>query len=131
MTHAGSTVCWGLPAVCIALDADIGGFVWQTSLFRYHVRPSALLSVLQAAGVAAGAAAALVPHATRDAAIAALQESLTDLNNDNLRLLREAGLSDEVRGSMASGAICTTPSTTAQGQRRVLVVGQHPKGCCQ
>jgi hypothetical protein len=55
-----------------------------------------LLSVLQAAGVAAGAAAALVPRATRDAAIAALQESLTDLNNDNLRLLREAGLSDEV-----------------------------------
>lgn len=63
---------------------------------RYHVRPSALLSVLQAAGVAAGAAAALVPSTTRDAAIAALQESLTDLNNDNLRLLREAGLSDEV-----------------------------------
>lgn len=65
---------------------------------RYHVRPSALLSVLQAAGIAAGAAAALVPSATRDAAIAALQESLTDLNNDNLRLLREAGLSDEVCG---------------------------------
>lgn len=63
---------------------------------RYHVRPSALLSVLQAAGVAAGAAAALAPQATRDAAIAALQESLTDLNNDNLRQLREAGLSDEV-----------------------------------
>lgn len=63
---------------------------------RYRVRPSALLSVLQAAGVAAGAAAALAPPATRDAAIAALQESLTDLNNDNLRLLREAGLSDQV-----------------------------------
>lgn len=66
------------------------------SRYRYHVRPSALLSVVQAAGVAAGAAAAFVPATTRDAAIAALQESLTDLNNDNLRLLREAGLSDEV-----------------------------------
>jgi hypothetical protein len=56
-----------------------------------------LLPALQAAGVAAGAAAALVPPATRNAAIAALQESLTDLNNDNLRQLREAGLSDQVR----------------------------------
>jgi demethoxyubiquinone hydroxylase (CLK1/Coq7/Cat5 family) len=61
------------------------------------VRPSALLSLLQAAGVAAGAAAALAPPGTRDAAIAALQESLTDLYNDQLRLLREAGPSDEVR----------------------------------
>jgi demethoxyubiquinone hydroxylase (CLK1/Coq7/Cat5 family) len=63
------------------------------------VRPSALLSLLQAAGVAAGAGAALAPAPARNAAIAALQESLTDLCNDQLRVLREAGLSDEVRAS--------------------------------
>jgi demethoxyubiquinone hydroxylase (CLK1/Coq7/Cat5 family) len=64
---------------------------------RYRVRPSALLSVLQGAGLAAGAAAALAPAPTRNAVLGALQESLTGLYNDQLRAMREAGLSDEVR----------------------------------
>jgi len=81
------------------------------------VRPSALLSVLQTAGVAAGAAAALAPRATRDAAIAALQESLTDLNNDNLRLLREAGLSDEVRDTLGQ---CGALAVRCELNRRKL-----------
>lgn len=63
---------------------------------RYRVRPSALLSVLQGAGFAAGAAAALVPGHTRNAVLGALQETLTDLYNDQLRTLRAAGLSEEV-----------------------------------
>jgi hypothetical protein len=61
------------------------------------VRPSALLSVLQGAGLAAGAAAALAPAGARNAVLGALQESLTGLYNDQLRAMREAGLSDEVR----------------------------------
>jgi demethoxyubiquinone hydroxylase (CLK1/Coq7/Cat5 family) len=65
-------------------------------LCRYRVRPSALLSVLQGAGLAAGAAAALAPAAARNAVLGALQESLTGLYNDQLRAMREAGLSDEV-----------------------------------
>jgi hypothetical protein len=63
--------------------------------------------------MAAGAAAALAPAATRDAAIAALQESLTDLNNDNLRLLREAGLSDQVGMPMAPHCSNMTSSCLA------------------
>eukprot|EP00878_Enallax_costatus_P039979 GHUV01045936.1.p1 GENE.GHUV01045936.1~~GHUV01045936.1.p1 ORF type:complete len:133 (+),score=35.51 GHUV01045936.1:74-472(+) len=62
---------------------------------RYRVRPSALLSVLQGAGLAAGAAAALAPAHIRAAVVGALQETLTDLYNDQLRTLRAAGLSDE------------------------------------
>lgn len=93
------------------------GFHTVLSCHRYHVRPSALLSVLQAAGVVAGAAAALAPQATRDAAIAALQESLTDLNNDNLRLLREAGLSEEVRCGVT---VMSQHSTAQQGDAGIL-----------
>jgi hypothetical protein len=56
-----------------------------------------LLSALQAAGLVAGAAAALAPAAGRDAVVGALQGSLTDLYNDQLRTLRDMGLTDEVR----------------------------------
>ncbi|WIA20957.1 hypothetical protein OEZ85_005295 [Tetradesmus obliquus] len=67
----------------------------QQLMPRYRVRPSALLSLLQGAGMAAGAAAALAPPAARNAVLGALQESLTGLYNDQLRAMREAGLSDE------------------------------------
>jgi hypothetical protein len=88
------------------------------------VRPSALLSVLQAAGIAAGAAAALAPHATRNAAIAALQESLTDLNNNNLRLLREAELSDEVCPGLCLGG----GGRGVESKARRVCCGRAPRG---
>ncbi|KAF6262090.1 hypothetical protein COO60DRAFT_690086 [Scenedesmus sp. NREL 46B-D3] len=69
----------------------------QQLMPRYRVRPSALLSVLQGVGLAAGAAAALAPAAARNAVLGALQESLTGLYNDQLRAMREAGLSDEAQ----------------------------------
>ncbi|KAF8062656.1 coq7 [Scenedesmus sp. PABB004] len=66
----------------------------QQLLPRHRARPSALLGLLRAAGLAAGAAAALAPPPARAAVMGALQESLTQLYNDQLRAMRAAGLGE-------------------------------------
>ena len=60
----------------------------------HRVRPSLLSPALRAGFWALGAAAAVAPRPLSAAVAAGMQDALTDVCNEQLRQLREAGLAD-------------------------------------
>ncbi len=60
----------------------------------HRVRPSLLSPALRAGFWALGAAAAVAPRPLSAAVTAGMQDALTDVCNEQLRQLREAGLAD-------------------------------------
>lgn len=73
----------------------------------HRVRPSLLSPALRAGFWALGAAAAVAPRPLSAAVTAGMQDALTDVCNEQLRQLREAGLADAApevgRGDAGAG----------------------------
>ncbi|DBA84226.1 TPA: hypothetical protein ACH3X2_006291 [Trebouxia sp. C0005] len=67
----------------------------QSLMPGYRARPSLLGPVAAAAGLSLGAAAGLLPTKLSHAITGATQEALVEQYNDQLRELREAGLSEQ------------------------------------
>ena len=63
---------------------------------RYHTRPPLLASLARVAGLGLGVAATAGPQRVQYAVLGALQDVATEQYNEQLRTLREAGLSEEV-----------------------------------
>jgi len=68
----------------------------QRLLPKYHTRPPLLASLARVAGLGLGVAATAGPQRVQYAVLGALQDVATEQYNEQLRTLREAGLSEEV-----------------------------------